>query len=431
MNFHPKIPFPGQRIIRSAIAVGLCLLVYVLRGYQGIPIYSCLAAMQGIQPYTKDMKGVARKRVFGTVIGAAWGLLLLLAEILLVREEIPDKNMHYLLVAVVLIPVLHSTVLMNLSEMTYFSAVVYLSISINHFTDTDPYIFVFNRLLDTVIGVLIAAIINRLHLPRRKNTDTLFVSALGHSLLGNESRLSPYSLVELNRLIDDGAKFTISTAETQATVRELIPGVRLQYPIITMDGAALYDMKKLEYIRTVKMSEEKAARIMGWLKENSLPYFSNNIEQNLLVIRYAELSNDGMKQLFEKKHGSPYRNYVKSSTDFTENVVYLLALDTEDRINAAYERLTAESWANGYSIVKHASEFEGWSFLKIYDSACSREAMLKELEKIMGTKQTLTFGCTDRYDVVIEGADRNLLVKKLKNRFEPVDFRCWKSIFRW
>jgi uncharacterized membrane protein YgaE (UPF0421/DUF939 family) len=85
MEHHRRIPLPGQRIIRSAVAVALCLIVYVLRGHRGIPLYSALAAMQCMQPYTKDMKGVARKRILGTVIGAVWGLLLLVIEMLLGR----------------------------------------------------------------------------------------------------------------------------------------------------------------------------------------------------------------------------------------------------------------------------------------------------------------------------------------------------------
>ena len=71
MKNRKHIPLPGQRIVRSAIAVALCLWVDVLRGHQGIPLYSALAALQCMQPYIRDMRGVARKRVFGTVIGAA------------------------------------------------------------------------------------------------------------------------------------------------------------------------------------------------------------------------------------------------------------------------------------------------------------------------------------------------------------------------
>ena len=422
---------PGQRIFRSAAAVGVCLLIDVLRRGRGIPLYSALAAIQCMQPYTKDMRGIARKRVLGTVIGAVWGLSLLLLEIWLTKDGLPDAQLHYLFVPFFLALTLYSTVLLGVRETAYFSGVVFLVITINHFTDENPYLFSFNRLLDTVIGVVVAAVVNRVHLPRRKNTQTLFVSALGHSLLGSDSRLTPFSLVELNRLIDDGMLFSLSTVETQATVRELLPGVRLSLPIVTMDGAALYDMGSLSYLRTTPMSEEKAERIMRWCHERSLPFFSNSIEQNLLVIRCAGMTNAGMKQLFEKKRHSPYRNYIFSPTDRYDHVVYLLLIDTPERIDEALSSLRGEPWAEGYRVVRGETPFEGWSCLKIYDCACSRENMLHELESMIGAEKTVTFGGVEgKYDVYIANSDRNILVKELKRRFEPVDLRCWRSVFR-
>lgn len=432
MNKHKTLPVPGQRIFRSAAAVAVCLLIYLLRGRQGIPFYSAIAALQCIQPYTKDMRGVARKRFLGTVIGALWGLALLLFEIALVKAGHPVEPTHYVLVPLFVILTLYSTVLLHVQEMAYFSGVVFLAVAVNHFTDANPYLFAFNRLLDTTIGIVVAAVVNRIHLPRARNLDTLYVSALGHSLLDSESRLSDYSKVELNRLMDDGMKFSLSTVETQATVRELLPGVRLRYPIITMDGAALYDMGSLSYLRTTPMSEEKAERITAWCRERELPFFSNSIEQNLLVIRFRELPNEAMRRLFDEKRGSPYRNYIRSDADAFSHVVYLLLLDRDERIDSALEQLAAEPWSGEYRVVKRPSKYEGFSTLKIYDAACSRAAMLRELETMMETKETVTFGGdASRYDVAIPNSDRNVLVKELKRRFEPVDLRCWKSVFRW
>ena len=431
MKQSKKLPIPGQRIIRSAIAVALCLVVYVLRGYSGIPLYSAMAALQCIQPYTRDMSGVARKRVLGTVIGAVWGLLLLLIEIQLINSGMQNETLHYILVPLFLILVLYSTVLMKVPETAYFSGIVFLVITINHFTDADPYIFAFNRLLDTVIGVLVAAVVNRMHLPRIRNLDTLYVSSLGDDMFESKNHISPYSLVELNRLIDDGAKFTISTDQTQATVRELLPGIRFRYPLITMDGAALYDMETLEYIRTFPMAEQSAERIIKWLREKNMPFFCNSIEQNLLVIRYSELANDAMKNIFDKKRHSPYRNYIKSDNDFYENIVYIYVVDKTEQINRLREDITLEDWKSDYRIVELDTEQEGYSALKIYDKACTQKAMLAELEKIMNTKETVTFGYTEgEYDVVIHDYDKNRMVRELKRRFEPISIRGWKNMFR-
>ena len=426
------LPLPGQRIIRSVIAVWLCFAVYLLRGRQGIPIYSTIAVLQCIQPYTKDTTAMARKRVIGTLIGAVWGLAALLLELELFRLGQTNELQHYLLVGLFVGVVIYSTVLLKLRESSYFSAVVFLTIAVNHIWDINPYLFVFDRTLDTVIGVLLAEIVNRVQLPRARHTDTLYVSGIDNTILDHTNKLSPYSKVELNRLLEDGAKFTVSTVETPATVRELMAGVNLRYPIIAMDGAALYDMNKMEYLRTAPMEAAQAERIICWAREAGLPFLCNIIQDNLLVIRYAELANDAMQDLFDRKRKSPYRNFVKSPRDFYEDVVYLMALDRTERIEQVYETLMEQSWIGEYRIVKDEYMYrEGYSFLKIYDAAVSRAAMLPYLEQLMGTRQTVTFGSLEgQYDVFIENADRNTVVKELRRRYEPVDFRCWKTIFR-
>ena len=296
-----RFPLPGQRIWRSMVAVWLCYALYFLRGRHGMPFYSVIAALQCLQPYNKEMGKVAQKRVLGTVVGALWGLVVLLLELELLYEGVPDVLPHYILLGLFVGVVLYSTVLLGIKESAYFSAVVFLSVAMNHIGDANPYLFAFNRLLDTVLGVLIAELVNRLHLPRLRVTATLFVSGVGDTILGSDRKLSPYSKVELNRLIEDGAKFTVSTGETQATVRELLEGVNLRLPIIAMNGAALYDLNTMEYLRTVPMSPEKTRRLMDWADQNGAAYFSNSVEQNLLVVRYRELKNDGMTRLCRRR----------------------------------------------------------------------------------------------------------------------------------
>ena len=237
-----KIPLPGQRILRTMIAVWLCLLVYVLRGRQGEPLYAALAVLQCIQPYTKTTHAVGRKRIIGTLIGAFWGLMLLLFEQWLNRHGHEEPWLHFLLIGAFTGIVLYFTVLLRVSEAAYFSAVVFMVITIKHAADVSPYVYAFNRTLDTAIGVGLAEIVNRLHLPRVRKTRTLFVSSIGDTILGSDRQLTPYSKVELNRLLDDGAMFTVATSETQATVRELLAGVDLRWPVITMDGDNIKDL---------------------------------------------------------------------------------------------------------------------------------------------------------------------------------------------
>ena len=190
-------------------------------------------------------------------------------------------------------------------------------------------------------------------------------------------------------------------------------------------------MKTLTYLRTVPMSDGNAERIIHWLRAEKLPFFSNSIEENLLVIHYTKLPNEAMRKIYEGKRRSPYRNYLKSPVEQYENIVYLLVVDTDEAIDAGYEKLVAQPWSDAYCITREATEFDGFSCLKIYNAGVSKDAMLKELAAMLGVKEIVTFGCTAGcYDVTIPSGDRNLMVKELRDRFEPIDWRCWKSVFR-
>lgn len=417
-----SVPLPGQRIFRSMVAVILCFVIYELRGRQGIPFYSAIAVLQCMQPYRQSMKKVAKKRVTGTAVGAFWGMIVLMIDLYVLPVSYRDSLIPLVLAGIFTGVVLYFTVLLQVTEAAYFSCVVFLSITVNHVTDVQPLLFVANRVLDTLIGVLLAAVVNMVHLPREKKTDILFVSGVDNTIVGADGVLSDYSKITLNRLIDEGCKFTVSTMETPATVRELLPGVHLKYPIIVMDGAALYDMNQMEYYEVCKMKESEAIYIRDLLNQHGYHAFMNTIEDNLLVTYFDKLANDAMRATYEKRRKSPYRNFVRRSEIDMDSVVYFFVEDTEERIWNLKKLILNSPNASLYRMSIAVSEDDAnYRFMKIYSVDATRERMREKLFQRVNAKEIVTFGSIEgRCDVLIENADKNMLVKELKHRFEPV-----------
>ena len=71
-------PGIGMRILKSALAVSLCMVINLLRGDSGIVFYSQLAALWCIQMYRSNTISNALQRMIGTVVGALFGLIYLL-----------------------------------------------------------------------------------------------------------------------------------------------------------------------------------------------------------------------------------------------------------------------------------------------------------------------------------------------------------------
>ena len=203
------LPAIGMRIIKSAVGVFLCIIVdAIIRDGKGMVFYAQLSTLWCMQDYVSETKAKAFQRFIGTVLGCAYGLVfLLLQSVTEIRDDGRLRFLWDMSVAVFIVLVLYTTVLLNKKQASYFSCVVFLSIVINHAADLNPYLFVWNRFLDTMTGIVIGMAVNCAEFPRKKNRNILFLSGLDDTLLSPDGSLSAYSRVELNRMIEDGTMF--------------------------------------------------------------------------------------------------------------------------------------------------------------------------------------------------------------------------------
>ena len=416
------LPRVGQRIIRSVTAVAFCFVVYYIRNKKGIPFYSALAVLQCIQPYQDSMAEVARKRVTGTLVGAFWGLVVILIQLYMFQGALLDHFMGYMLISLFTGVVIYSTVVVNCKNTAYFSCVVFLSITVMHMTDASPFLFVFNRVLDTLIGVGIALAVNSVHLPREKKTDILFVSGIDETILNLDDRMSDYSRVELNRLIETGAKFTVSSNRTPATIRESLPGIHLELPVIAMDGAVLYDLNENSYLMKYQMSGAQVQTISDFLDSRGIHYFTNCVVDDLLVIYYDPLLSEIHRKVYDRRRKSPYRNYVQKTQPVYENVVYLYLIDEKEKTEKLYRELMKQPWISEFRVALHDSvKHKGYANIKIYQKDATRENMLQNLQALLNAEKVVTFGSVEgKYDVYVKDADKDVMVKMLKKIYEPL-----------
>ena len=166
----------GMRIVKSCIAAYLCFVVYMLRGQKGIPFYSVIASIFCMQPLLSRSLKVAGERMKGTIIGVAVGIFTLCLE----RQFHLDEHLwiHYLLLAVMYLPVLYLTVITHNPASSFIACVAYSSVTVSHGFDVSPFSWGINRLIDTMIGILVAYVVNCIHMPARGKRDHLYAVAV-------------------------------------------------------------------------------------------------------------------------------------------------------------------------------------------------------------------------------------------------------------
>ncbi|MGN0160308.1 MAG: HAD hydrolase family protein [Lachnospiraceae bacterium] len=433
----PKI---GLRIIKSAIGVFLCYVVNLLRNGQGIVFYSQLAVLWCMQDYVSETKAKARQRSWGTVVGALFGLVYLILErgldrlfcsggltshMMMFLDSPLAKLCRGLSMSFFIVIILYATVLMKKKQASYFSCVVFLSIVVNHASDSNPYLFVWNRFLDTMIGILLGIFVNTFSLPRKKHREILFVSGLDDTLLSKQNNISDYGRVELNRMLEEGLSFTLSTIRTPASLMEPMKDIHLKLPVIVMDGAALFNLREKRYELVYVISSELSRKMVEFFKKHKEPCFINVVVDDLLMIYYEDTEVEIYNRIVDTLRSSPYRNYIKRPLPETEEVVYFMAIDTKETVQTLYDSLMQEKFAKNLKVVMYDStDYPGMAYLKVYNHNACKENMLEYLKRRLNVEETITFGTVpNRYTYRIMPGDSNDLIRKIKKNFEPYIWR--------
>ena len=388
----PYFPRVGMRMIKTALAVGICFLIYILRGEKGVPVFSTIAAIICMQPYVENSKETAFNRIVGTLVGAVFALLMLY-----LMEYIPARYhyVEYLMISVFVIPVMYVTVLFRKAGASALAAIVLLSICLSG-GDANPFTDAVNRSVETIVGILVSLAVNSMHLPRKTEEDCLFVTGFDGALYDEKNGMTPYTVFELNHLLHEGLPFTIATERTPASLLSDMKNVELTLPIIAMDGAVLYDMKDKRYLATNGLERDMADAICAHADQKGYHYFRNVVWQNVLLIYYNDFQdfhNEAEKQTYLSNRRSPYRNYVNGEVPADGTVVYILLVLKDADADELEAELREKDSEGELLFLRDKSETpEDYCHLKIYHKNATKEYMLRRLMEGLPQTKYVAFG---------------------------------------
>lgn len=160
----------GLRMIKTVVAVFLCSLVGWLRGQP--TFFSMIAAVICMQNTTGKTVEISFNQLLGTIVGGLFGVgTLYIADLTGLQEIMP---IYYLVVSLLLIPIILLTLVIRKPSISAFACVVFLSIAVYQLGTTSPWMYALQRVLDILMGVIAAFIINLLlpnHMPIPVNAD--------------------------------------------------------------------------------------------------------------------------------------------------------------------------------------------------------------------------------------------------------------------
>lgn len=151
-----RLKFPGPRIRKTGLAVLISMIISYYRPGEGLAFYSAIAAIICMQQNVHQTFHKGLGRIIGTIFGGTMGLIYLLA---FPAGSIPEIARLIIIAGLVTI-IIWIMASVNKKDAVSIAGIVFLSVTINHAGDLVPFNFALNRIIDTLIGVLVAFFVN-------------------------------------------------------------------------------------------------------------------------------------------------------------------------------------------------------------------------------------------------------------------------------
>ncbi len=379
-----RLPKVGQRIIKTSLAVLICLLIYYFRGYSGsdMSAEAMITAIICVQPYSTDSKAFAQSRLTGTVIGAVCAVIFLMVLTIFpaAQEHLP---LVYILMSLGVMATLYASVALEKAESASLAAIVFLCIVISFPEIEQPVHQVFHRMIDTFVGTLVAIGVNLVRLPREKTPHLVFFLRASDLVPDRYAQIGASTLVHLNYLMGDGARICLITEHAPAFFTQQMNAVRPTAPMIVMDGAAVYDVTQNQYLWIHRMQLPDVACLESLLKEEGTGYSIYTIHRNSTYIFHHGPLNSHERNVYELLRTSPYRNYLESDYYRPDEVVYFKLVDGDEKIAQMKKRLEEQMPGNRFRmVIRPQVGLDDISGLYIYPHETTVERAMDQVMKI-------------------------------------------------
>ena len=425
-RFFPPL---GMRIVKTGIAVFICLIIFLLLdiffGYDENVGASIIAAIICMQPFVEDSRSFARDRILGTVLGAMWSLIFLL-----LMRYVPIINLGmlavYIVMALFVIMALYSTVLIKKTSVASLVTITMMC-AINSYPDVSaPLTQTLTNLAATIIGTTVAIFVNIAHMPRQKHPEYLFFVRTMDIVPDRYAQVPSSVHIALDQLYKDGAKICLISRWAPAFIISQMGLLNVNAPMIIMDGAGLYDVCENHYLDVIDIPKANVARLRSILAGFGASFNIYAVNEHTTLIYHVGETNEAERREFEAMRRSLYRNYMDGSYHDDDFIAFVRVIDEAAKIEELAYRLRGVLPSGMFRMEERVeARFPEYKGLYFYNPKANAAEMMQRVKKIMEKKYDMELTSVTLEPTAgkfLPEHDAMMLMNRLKNKYEPISF---------
>lgn len=246
----------------------------------------------------------------------------------------------------------------------------------------------------------------------------LYITDLDGTLLTSEATLTDKTKNLINSLIDRGVLFSIATARTHATVSEMFSDVKLNVPLVMMNGVIVYDPSEKRVISSTAIEKSAAQKVLDifhrYGKEPMLYY----PDGNLINIYYSDLNNKYQQDYINSRNESGIKHFHYSEKlEISDGLIYIVTLDPREELQEIYNEITE---VDGVNCMFYSDNYTGCYFLEVLSSEVNKGVAAAFVKKYVGADKMVAFGDNLNDIPLFNAADEGYAVSNAHEKLKEI-----------
>ncbi len=249
----------------------------------------------------------------------------------------------------------------------------------------------------------------------------LFISDLDGTLLRNDAHPSDFTVDTLNALMQEGCHFSIATARTEHSSQSICERIRINSPMVLMNGVCVFDGVSKQYLRVHTIPTESVAQILDVFKQNGQSGFMHQIKDGVLTSYYETISTPEQSEFVQsrvKRYGHIYTHTESYRQIGGDSIVFFSLLNSWERLEPVYNDLKHVA---GINVIFYRNTYaENSWFLEITSEHASKRSAAQFVKQHCGFDKVIAFGDNLNDIPLFEGADEAYAVENAHDDLKKI-----------
>lgn len=221
--------------------------------------------------------------------------------------------------------------------------------------------------------------------------ETLYVTDLDGTLLNRQDRISEFSCRTINRLVEEGMRFTYATARSLSSALVVTEGLKVKTPIIAYNGAFLFWPDTGEVLHSVRFSKEEVDDIKAELENRNFPVLVYSVIDGAERVSWDSRKwNEGLERYASLRKGDARLRPLEDGRGLYDgDIFYFTCIDTREELLPVYDRFREDERCN---CTLQQELYRPEFFCEIMPGQATKANAILRLKEMLRCDRVVSFG---------------------------------------